>query len=371
MSTRDEAPAAPSAAPIDAAREVRAGEELDLTRLEPYLRQLLQPWDGPVALTQFPGGHSNLTYLLQLGDRKIVLRRPPFGSKVKTAHDMGREHRILSRLPDVYRKAPRALHYCEDLAVIGAPFYLMERVEGVVLRGVRPKGVVLDEPTMRQISENTVDGLAELHAVDYAAAGLGDLGHPEGYVARQVSGWSERYVKSRTDDIPEMERAARWLADHQPPKEAAAALIHNDFKYDNLVLDPHRLTEIRAVLDWEMATVGDPLMDLGSTLGYWIDPDDAEPMRLLPFGPATLPGNLTRREVVERYARTTGRDVDDLLFYYAYATFKVAVIAQQIYFRYKQGLTKDERFAAMISGVQILACQAARAIELGRIDRLG
>jgi aminoglycoside phosphotransferase (APT) family kinase protein len=254
--------------------------------------------------------------------------------------------------------------------VIGAPFYLMERVEGVVLRGVRPKGVDLDAVTMRRLSESTVDGLGELHAVDYASAGLGDMGHPEGYVERQVTGWSERYVKSRTDDIPQMESVARWLGEHQPRRAPAATLIHNDFKYDNLVLDPADLTKIRAVLDWEMATVGDPLMDLGTTLGYWIDPDDAEPMRLLPFGPASLPGNLKRLEVVERYARTTGRDVGDMLFYYAYATFKVAVIAQQIYYRYKQGLTKDERFAAMISGVQILAWQAARAIELGRIDRL-
>jgi aminoglycoside phosphotransferase (APT) family kinase protein len=358
-------------ASLDAARPVRSGEELDLAHLEPYLREHLPAWKGPLTLTQFPGGHSNLTYLLQLGERQIVLRRPPFGSKVKTAHDMGREHRILSRLHAVYGKAPRALLYCEDLAVIGAPFYLMERVEGVVLRGVRPKGVDLDAVTMRRLSESTVDGLGELHAVDYAAAGLGDLGHPEGYVKRQVVGWSERYVKSRTDDIPQMESVARWLAEHQPRREPTATLIHNDFKYDNLVLDPGDLTKIRAVLDWEMATVGDPLMDLGTTLGYWIDPDDTEPMRLLPFGPASLPGNLKRLEVVERYARTTGRDVGDMLFYYAYATFKVAVIAQQIYYRYKQGLTQDERFAAMISGVQILASQAARAVELGRIERLG
>jgi aminoglycoside phosphotransferase (APT) family kinase protein len=284
---------------------------------------------------------------------------------------MGREHRILSRLYAVYDKAPRALLYCEDPAVMGAPFYVMERVKGVVLRGVRPKGVDLDPITMRRLSESTVDGLGELHAVDYAAAGLGDLGHPEGYVKRQVAGWSERYVKSRTDDIPQMESVARWLAEHLPQHEPAPTLIHNDFKYDNLVLDPVDLTSIRAVLDWEMATVGDPLMDLGTTLGYWIDPDDPEPMRLLPFGPASLPGNLKRLEVVERYARITGRDVGDMLFYYAYATFKVGVIAQQIYYRYKQGLTKDERFAAMISGVQILAWQAARAVELGRIDRLG
>jgi aminoglycoside phosphotransferase (APT) family kinase protein len=360
-----------SGAPIDAAKEVRAGEELDLTRLEPWLRAHLPEYGGPVKLAQFPGGHSNLTYLLQIGDQELVLRRPPFGSRVKTAHDMGREHRILSRLCRVYDKAPRALAYCEDLDVIGAPFYVMVRVQGVVLRGVRPKGVNLDEPTMHRLSENTVDGLAELHAVDYASAGLGDLGHPEGYVERQVKGWSERYVKSRTDDLPEMERVARWLAENRPARQSAPTLIHNDFKYDNLVLDPADLTQIRAVLDWEMATIGEPLMDLATTLAYWIDPDDSDPMRLLPFGPASLPGNLRRHEVVHRYAQKTKRDVGDLLFYYAYATFKVAVIAQQIYYRYKQGLTQDERFAAMISGVQILSCQAARAIELGRIDRLG
>jgi aminoglycoside phosphotransferase (APT) family kinase protein len=360
-----------SAGPLDAAKTVRAGEELDLARLEPWVRANLPASTGPLSLAQFPGGHSNLTYLLKVGDQELVLRRPPFGSKVKTAHDMGREHRILSRLHAAYDKAPRALAYCEDLEVIGAPFYIMERVEGVVLRGVKPKGVTLDETTMRRLSESTIDGLVELHAVDYARAGLGDLGHPEGYVERQVKGWSERYVKSRTDDIPEMERVARWLAEHMPSRGNAATLIHNDFKYDNLVLDQVDLTKIRAVLDWEMATIGEPLMDLATTLAYWIDPDDSDPMRMLPFGPASLPGNLRREEVAERYAQKTKRDLGDLLFYYAYATFKVGVIAQQIYYRYKQGLTKDERFAAMITGVQILANQAARAIEKGRIDRLG
>ena len=224
---------------------------------------------------------------------------------------------------------------------------------------------------MRRLSESTVDGLGELHAVDYAAAGPRRSRAPRGLCQTAGDGLVGALPQSRTDDIPAMESVARWLAEHQPRREHAATLIHNDFKYDNLVLDPDDLTTIRAVLDWEMATVGDPLMDLGTTLGYWIDPDDSEPMRLLPFGPASLPGNLKRLEVVERYARTTGRDVGDVLFYYVYATFKVAVIAQQIYYRYKQGLTHDERFAAMISGVQILASQAARAAELGRIDRLG
>jgi aminoglycoside phosphotransferase (APT) family kinase protein len=261
--------------------------------------------------------------------------------------------------------------------VIGAPFYIMERMRGIILREQRPvAGIDLNPERMRAISEAAVDSLAELHAVDYRAAGLDDLGHPEGYVARQVAGWSERWRRSRTDDIPELERAAAWLAGHQPPErpgERSAALLHNDYKYDNLVLhleELERNVRIIAVLDWEMATVGDPLMDLGTSLGYWMDPDDAPALRLLPSGPTTLPGNLRRAEVVERYAAATGRDVSDILFYYVYGLFKIAVIAQQIYYRYQQGLTKDERFAALIGAVRILGHTAAQALDKGRIDRL-
>jgi aminoglycoside phosphotransferase (APT) family kinase protein len=283
---------------------------------------------------------------------------------------MGREFRVLSRLYAAYPWAPRALLHCDDPEVIGAPFYVMERVRGIILRQQKPPaGVDLNPERMRAISEAAVDGLAELHAVDYRAVGLEDLGHPEGYVARQVAGWSERWRHSRTDDIPELDRAATWLADHQPP-EKGAALLHNDYKYDNLVLHPEKLESIVAVLDWEMATVGDPLMDLGTSLGYWMDPDDAPALRLLPAGPTTLPGNLRRAEVVERYAAVSGRDVSNILFYYVYGLFKIAVIAQQIYYRYKQGLTKDERFAALIGAVRILGHTAAQALDKGRIDRL-
>jgi aminoglycoside phosphotransferase (APT) family kinase protein len=226
---------------------------------------------------------------------------------------------------------------------------------------------------MRRISEAAIDGLADLHAVDYRAAGLEDLGHPEGYVARQVEGWTERWRKARTDDVPDLDRAAAWLAGHLPAESGAAmthALIHNDYKYDNLVLHPEELDRVVAVLDWEMATVGDPLMDLGTSLGYWMDPDDVPELRLLPAGPTTLPGNLSRAQVVERYAARSGRDVSRILFYYVYGLFKIAVIAQQIYCRYRQGLTRDERFAAMIGAVRILGRTASQAIEKNRIDRL-
>lgn len=361
-----------SASPlIDTPRAVRPGEELDAGTLAAWLRAHLPAFEGDLQIEQFPGGHSNLTYLLRIGDRELVLRRPPFGSKVKTAHDMGREYRILSRLPDLYPKAPRALAHCDDLAVIGAPFYLMERVRGVILRQPRPPaGIALPPERMRRLSEAVVDGLAELHAVDPAAAGLADLGRPAGYAERQVTGWTERWKNARTDDIPAMDRAAQWLADHLPSQTSGGALIHNDYKYDNLVLDPEDLTRIVAVLDWEMTTLGDPLMDLGTSLGYWIDPGDAPELRLIPAGPTTHPGNLPRAEVVERYAGKTGRDVSEILFYYVYGLFKIAVIAQQIYYRYRQGLTHDDRFARLIDGVRILGRTAVQAIDKGRIDRL-
>jgi aminoglycoside phosphotransferase (APT) family kinase protein len=222
---------------------------------------------------------------------------------------------------------------------------------------------------MRRLSEAAVDGLAELHAVDFAAAGLGDLGRPQGYVERQVTGWHERWQNARTDEVPDVDRAFAWLADHLPA-ESGAALIHNDYKYDNLVLAPDLCSEgsrIVAVLDWEMATVGDPLMDLGTSLGYWMNADDEPGLRALPAGPTTVPGNLTRTEVAARYAEQSGRDMSQILFYYVYGLLKISVIAQQIYYRYQQGLTQDERFAGMISAVRLLGGQAARAIERGRI----
>ena len=355
---------------LDDTRPVRPGEELPAAQLALWLEERVPGTSGPLEIEQFPGGHSNLTYLLRFADRELVLRRPPFGTKVKTAHDMGREHRILSRLYAAYPKAPRALLHCDDLSVIGAPFYVMERVRGVVLRHQKPPaGVDLPPERMRTLSEAAVDGLADLHAVDYQAAGLGDLGRPEGYVARQVEGWTGRWVNARTDDVPDVDRAAAWLAENRPP-ETGAALIHNDYKYDNLVLHPEDLSRVVAVLDWEMATVADPLMDLGTSLGYWIDPDDAPALRLLPAGPTTLPGNLRRSEVVERYAARSGRDVSNVLFYYVYGLFKIAVIAQQIYYRYQQGLTHDDRFARMIDGVRILGRTASQALGKGRIDRL-
>jgi aminoglycoside phosphotransferase (APT) family kinase protein len=349
--------------PLDTTRPVRPGEELPLAALQAYLHEHLPEFPGPLAVEQFPSGHSNLTYLLRLGDHDLVLRRPPFGNQVKTAHDMGREYRVLSKLCRVYAAAPRPYLYCEDASLLGAPFYVMERRRGVVLRRA---AVELDPPSARRLSAALIDNLAVLHSLDYQAAGLGDLGKPEGYVTRQVTGWTERYAKARTDDVPAMEQLAKWLGEHLP-KESGAALIHNDYKYDNLMLDPDDLTRVVAVLDWEMATVGDPLMDLGSTLGYWVEAGDSERMRADAMGPTTLPGSLTRRELADRYAEKTGRDVGNGVFYYCYGLFKLAVIVQQIYARYVRGHTRDERFARMNERVRAMSDQAVRVLETGRI----
>jgi aminoglycoside phosphotransferase (APT) family kinase protein len=357
---------------MDQATTVRPGEELDTGRLEPYLSVLsahVPDLDGPVTVEQFPSGHSNLTYLLHVGDRDFVLRRPPFGAHIKTAHDMRREYRILSRLVGVYPRVPRPLLYCEDESVLGAPFYVMERLRGVILRASVPEGLELSPFLMLDLSENLIDNLVEIHGVDYEAAGLGDLGHPVGYVRRQIEGWTKRYYNARTDDIPDVERVAAWLAGHMPA-EAGPSLIHNDYKYDNLVLDPDDLSRIIGVLDWEMATIGDPLMDLGTTLGYWVDATDPEELQSLSFGLTALPGNLDRRELAQRYAERSGRDLANVLFYYVYALFKIAVIVQQIYARYKAGFTQDERFARMIYAVRVLGQTAVLALEKGRIDDL-
>lgn len=348
----------------DRPRGVRSGEELDAARLEAYLRDRLPDGGGPIAIHQFPSGHSNLTYLVTMGGREWVLRRPPFGSKVKTAHDMGREHRILSKLHAVFPPAPKPILHCEDDSVLGAPFYLMERVRGVILRRGVPEGLDLGPDTMRRLCESFIDTLADLHALDFRAAGLGDLGKPEGYNERQVVGWTRRYRDAKTDAIDDVDRIAAWLS-ARIPEESGASLLHNDYKFDNVVLDPKDPTRIVGVLDWEMSTLGDPLMDLGTALGYWVEPSDSDELKMLAFGPTTLPGAMTRRELVARYAERTGRDASNLLFYYCFALFKTAVVLQQIYYRFKQGLTHDERFGALILGVRVLAKTAIDAADRG------
>ena len=349
---------------LDRAAPPREGEGLDTQKLSAFLSEHAG-LDGPIEVGQFPKGHSNLTYLLKVGDRELVLRRPPFGSKVKTAHDMGREHRILSALHGHY-PAPRPIAMCDDESVLGAKFYVMERISGVILRKDFPPGATPSPDEVRRIHTSLVDRLAELHAVDVVKVGLGDLGKPEGYVERQVSGWTKRYEGSQTDDIAVVTDVAKYLAANLP-KESGAALIHNDFKLDNVVLDPDDLGRVIGVLDWEMSTLGDPLMDLGTSVGYWLEAGDDAAMQMIRWAPTTVPGSLTRREVIDRYEAQTGRAVVNPVYYYAFGLWKTAVVLQQIYYRYKHGLTKDERFAPLIFAVKVLCDQAARAIETGRV----
>jgi aminoglycoside phosphotransferase (APT) family kinase protein len=356
---------------LDEAAEVRKEERLDPARIEPFLRRALPDVAGPVSVLQFPKGHSNLTYLLRIGEREVVLRRAPFGVKVKSAHDMKREYDILSALKGVYGRAPKPIAFCEDESLIGAKFYLMDRVRGLILRGDEaPAGITFTPELLRKTSTALVDNLADLHAVDVTRPPLSTLGRPQGYVARQVRGWTERYFNAKTDEIPGVEAAADWLS-RNLPRESGAAVVHNDYKYDNVMLDPNDLTRIVAVLDWEMATVGDPLMDLGTFIGYWGDPDDPQELRTRAYGPTYLPGSLSRLQIVERYAERSGRAVGSILFYYVFALFKIAVIVQQIYKRYVEGHTRDPRFAGLGGWVRIMAQQAERALEKGRIDRLG
>jgi len=353
--------------PIDTAAPVREGEQLDIARLQSFLAALPEPIAGPVSVEQFPQGFSNLTYLVRAGDQEFVLRRPPFGNRVKSAHDMGREYHVLSKLHKVYELAPRPLAYCEDDAVLGAPFYLMERRRGIILRKTLPSGLTLPPETLRELGFAMIDNLARLHGLDYNAAGLGELGKPEGYVERQVSGWSNRYQKAQTDDVPDMFRTMEWLAGNRPA-ESGASLIHNDYKYDNLLLDPDDLTRIIAVLDWEMCTLGDPLMDFGATLAYWVEAGDDKSLTSFVAGPTNLPGSPTRRELIARYGEKTGRDLSNILFYYCFGLFKLAVIIQQIYYRYAQGHTRDPRFAQLNFVVANLSRAAVRAIEIGSVS---
>jgi aminoglycoside phosphotransferase (APT) family kinase protein len=352
---------------IDRAGKIREGEELDLGRLTTYLRDAVPEFgNSEIAVRQFPSGHSNLTYLLQAGGKEYVLRRPPFGSKVKSAHDMGREYKILSHLFKVYPLAPEPLTFCEDESVIGAKFYVMRRLEGIILRKQLPPNLVLSPEQTTDLHTNLVKNLARIHALDYEAAGLGDLGKPQGYVERQVSGWTKRYEQSQTDDIQAITDVSTWLAANLPA-ETGGTLLHNDYKLDNVVLDPGDITRIVGVLDWEMSTLGDPLMDLGTLLGYWVELGDDDTLKTMQWGPTMIPGSLTRKGLVEAYEKASGRSVPNALFYYVFGMFKTSVVIQQIYYRYKQGLTKDERFAIMIMGVHVLASKAAHHIGLGTV----
>jgi aminoglycoside phosphotransferase (APT) family kinase protein len=261
---------------------------------------------------------------------------------------------VLAKLHAAYPPAPEVLQYCDDVSILGSPFYVMKPIHGIILRRSLPAGLDFTADVARRLSESFVDNLARLHGLDFSAIGLADLGKPHGYLERQ------------THELPEIEPISTWLIENLPPA-SEAALIHNDYKFDNVVLDPADITKIVGVLDWEMCTIGDPLSDLGTALAYWVGPEDAEEIQKIRWGPTNCPGSLSRAQLVERYARATGRDVSSMVFYVAFARFKVAVIVQQIYYRYHHGLTKDQRFGALLEVAKILLRASLHSAESGAI----
>jgi len=353
----------------DIPRNIRSGEEFPLENLKVFLENNTIDTSN-LNLKQFPSGYSNLTYFLKNSSQEMVLRRPPYGAKsLKGGHDMLREYTVLKNLKSQFHKVPNVHLYCDDENILGAPFYIMDRVQGYIIRPNLQQKNSPSKEIIEKISSSLVDTLVELHSVDINQANLNDLGKIDGYVKRQVEGWTKRYYHSKTDSISDMEFIAKWLNENQP-KESKEAIIHNDFKYDNLVLDKNNYSNIISVLDWEMATIGDPFMDLGTTLGYWVDRNDLPELQLFQLSATTLEGNPSREGILEMYENKSGQTVNNPVFYYVFGLFKIAVIAQQIYFRYKKGFTKDKRFGLLNLAVISLSVMAKQAIVKDRLSNL-
>ncbi len=348
---------------IDEPVDIRKDEELDVQKLEEFLKDNIPGLDGDITVKQFKQGYSNLTYLIQSKNRELVLRRPPFGKKAKTAHDMSREFRILKAIKPSFHYCPEPVLYSEDLSVIGCPFYVMERIRGIILRRDFPEGLHLPPQDVRKLCEKLTDVLCELHSIDYKQIGLENFGKPDGYVRRQVEGWSRRYRDAKTEDAPDYEKVMQWLHDNMPEDSTSPCVIHNDYRFDNVVLDADDPFKIIGVLDWEMSTIGDPLMDLGGALAYWTERSDPDELQLMRVSPTTVDGMLTRKEMVDLYLDKMGLKIDSFDFYLCFGIFRVAVISQQIYYRYFHGQTKDERFGMLIYAVKLFEEVVLRMIE--------
>lgn len=347
----------------DQSTRIRDGEELDAGIIDAYLKAHIPGLTGAPQISQFPGGASNLTYLLQYPEHELVLRRPPFGHKAKSAHDMGREYRILNQLNAGFPYCPKAYVHCTDESVIGSEFYVMQRVNGIILRANLPSELNFDASQTRQLCKSFIDKLVELHQVDYNAYGLGDLGKPQGYVQRQISGWSDRYEKALTPDAPLWTEVKAWLNAKMPADHPRASIVHNDYRFDNVILDPNNPQQIIGVLDWELTTLGDPLMDLGNSLAYWIEAKDPAPVQLMRRQPSNAPGMLTRQEFADYYAERAGISIDCIDFYYCYGLFRLAGIVQQIYYRFFHGQTQDQRFAQFVQMNKLLEQMSLQVIK--------
>lgn len=350
-------------------KSVRASENLNWRNLEDYLRENLREKSADefdvsaqMEVEQFPGGHSNLTYLLRFGNQEFVLRRPPFGPVPPKAHDMAREFRILEKVHPVYRRAPRPFVLCEDTNVLGSIFYVMERRRGIVVRTDEPPQLTDNPAARRDVSQSMIDALAELHLVDVYANKLDALGKPQGFVERQVTGWTKRWHGSQTTELKEMDLLAAWLIERLPPDAVCPTLVHGDFKLDNVMFDAVDVGKIVGVFDWEMSAVGDPLVDLGIFLCYWVHTATAAQRDSI-ASVTNREGYFTREEIIENYAEKTDFDLTDITFYEVFAVFKLAVVIQQIFYRYFKGQTDDARFAKLNERVEWLAQIGAKLIE--------
>ena len=348
------------AVPRDTA-PIRPEERFDELRLSIYLRANVAEFAGdePIEFEQFPGGHANLTYLVRVGEQEYVLRRPPLGPVAPKSHDMVREFTVLQALSKVLPQAPAAVHLCRNETVLGRPFFVMDRRRGFVIRNRWPDGLTDSTEIRQRISEQFVDTLVALHQVDYAAVGLSSLGKPDGFADRQVRGWASRWEKSKTRDVKAMDQLAVWLGDRVPAPQSAS-LLHNDYKLDNAMVDEEG--NLVAIFDWDMATLGDPLIDLGTTLAYWSQPADL-PYRVFMDNPLLEGGFFTRAGLVDRYRAGTGFDLSGLRWYEVFAFFKIAVIVEQIYARYVAGQTSDTRFADFGTRVEMLSGAALELAE--------
>ncbi|MFP2994902.1 phosphotransferase family protein [Spongiivirga sp. MCCC 1A20706] len=349
-------------------QQVRQGEELNEGNLKQFLfeNNIINNVKSELGVKQFTHGFSNLTYLISIENNEYVLRRPPFGA-IKRGHDMGREYKVQSGLNSVFSKVPKMYAYTEDEAVIGSSFYLMEKVEGIILSFQQAKKLNIPAGDFKTIANSWMDTFVSLHQVDYKKAGLHDLGKPEGYVERQVTNWGKQYLKASTDDITLANKVMQWMEDNQPTSYDHS-LIHNDYKYDNVVFADNSWGEVSAILDWEMATLGDPLMDLGTSLGYWTMASDNDFVKQGIPSPTVFEGNPGRSEVVEMYTQKSGLPINNIVFYYVYGLFKIAVIAQQIYYRYKHGYTTDPRFANLNKAADLCCKLALKSIQTNKID---
>lgn len=351
----------------NAAVDVRKGDELDLAAVDVALKKNVAGLSGTPTVKQYPSGASNLTYALEYPDRSLVLRRPPTGTRPKSGHDMHREYRIMTELAPAFSAVPKTLYYTDDESIIGAEFYVMDRTEGHLIHNDIPKDWGWGEAEGRALCEEFFTKLVDLHGVDYEAIGLGDFGKPEGYVSRQILGWNRRYEKAWTEDVQKFDDVRDWLEANMPKTERGAAVVHGDYRIDNCILNKDDPTKIEAVLDWEISALGDPMMDLGNTLSYWIEADDPEFMHMMVRQPSKAPGMMTRQEILDFYAAKSGADVSGFQFYYVYGIFRLAVIIQQIYYRFYHGQTDNQRFKDYGQMVNALGDLARNKIKTGKL----